>query len=172
MASGDMARMAWKKRPAGRTRKNPVKKHQGVLHRWRGSSVLNDSTIARRTIAERLTTSVREVPHVTTFRTLDATVLAEVRGELDLSPLPLFVKAVGETCRSHPVLHSSWHGDLGHSAAQPHPLCGGGSPMARAHGLSADVQYTGVVCPVSRMAPSMSLGLNLTCVTSDRTDES
>ncbi len=70
-------------------------------------------TIARRTIAERLTASVREVPHVTTFRTLDCSALTAVRTELDLSPLPLFVKALAVTCREHPVLHSSWHGDRG-----------------------------------------------------------
>jgi pyruvate/2-oxoglutarate dehydrogenase complex dihydrolipoamide acyltransferase (E2) component len=70
-------------------------------------------SIARRTIAERLTATVREVPHVTTFRTLDATALGDVRRELGVSPLPVFVKAVAEMCRIHPVLHSSWHGELG-----------------------------------------------------------
>lgn len=70
-------------------------------------------SIARRTIAERLSAVVREVPHVTTFRTVDCSELTEVRGELGVSPLPLFVKAVAETCRAHPVLHSSWHGEAG-----------------------------------------------------------
>jgi pyruvate dehydrogenase E2 component (dihydrolipoamide acetyltransferase) len=70
-------------------------------------------SIARRTIAERLSAVVREVPHVTTFRTVDCSALTEVRGELGVSPLPLFVKAVAETCRVHPVLHSSWHGEAG-----------------------------------------------------------
>ena len=70
-------------------------------------------SIARRTIAERLTAVVREVPHVTTFRTVDASTLDEVRREVGVSPLPLFVKAVAEMCRMHRVLHSSWHGELG-----------------------------------------------------------
>ena len=70
-------------------------------------------SMVRRTIAERLTSSVREVPHVTTFRTLDCTELTAHRKELAVSPLPVFVKAVGETCRAHPMLHASWHGDLG-----------------------------------------------------------
>ncbi|MEO8477363.1 MAG: dihydrolipoamide acetyltransferase family protein [Actinomycetota bacterium] len=70
-------------------------------------------SIARRTIAERLTAVVREVPHVTTFRTVDCSALLEVRETLGVSPLPLFVKAVAETCRAHAVLHSSWHGESG-----------------------------------------------------------
>ena len=70
-------------------------------------------SIARRTIAERLSAVVREVPHVTTFRTVDCSALMEVRRELGVSPLPVFVKAVAEVCRAHPVLHSSWHGDVG-----------------------------------------------------------
>jgi pyruvate dehydrogenase E2 component (dihydrolipoamide acetyltransferase) len=70
-------------------------------------------SIARRTIAERLTAVVREVPHVTTFRTVECSALSEVRRELGVSPLPVFVKAVAETCRVHPVLHASWHGDVG-----------------------------------------------------------
>ena len=70
-------------------------------------------SMVRRTIAERLTSSVREVPHVTTFRTLDCTELTAYRKELAVSPLPVFVKAVGETCRAHPMFHASWHGDLG-----------------------------------------------------------
>jgi pyruvate dehydrogenase E2 component (dihydrolipoamide acetyltransferase) len=102
--------------PGGRVTADDLRAAAGSAGRAGDAGVgfdVEPITIARRTIAERLTTSVREVPHVTTFRTLDATVLAEVRGELGLSPLPLFVKTVGETCRSHPVLHSSWHGDLG-----------------------------------------------------------
>ena len=70
-------------------------------------------SIARRTIAERLTAVVREMPHVTTFRTVECSALMEVRRELGVSPLPLFVQAVAEVCRVHPVLHSSWHGDAG-----------------------------------------------------------
>ena len=94
-------------------------------------------SIARRTIAERLTAVVREVPHVTTFRTVDATALDLVRRELGVSPLPLFVKAVAETCRAHPVLHSSWHGELGEIHV----------PHACHVGIAADTEK-GLIVPV------------------------
>jgi 2-oxoisovalerate dehydrogenase E2 component (dihydrolipoyl transacylase) len=96
-------------------------------------------SIARRTIAERLTAVVREVPHVTTFRTLDASALDEVRRELGVSPLPLFVKAVAETCRAHPVLHSSWHGELGEIHV-PH-ACHVGIAADTEKGLSVPVVH-------------------------------
>ncbi len=91
----------------------------------------------RRTIAERLTASVRDVPHVTTFRTLDCTELTAYREELGVSPLPVFVKAVGETCRVHPVLHASWHGDRGEIHV----------PHACNVGIAADTER-GLVVPV------------------------
>ncbi|MGZ8660676.1 MAG: dihydrolipoamide acetyltransferase family protein [Actinomycetota bacterium] len=94
-------------------------------------------SFARRTIAERLTAVVREVPHVTTFRTVDASALGEVRREVEVSPLPLFVKAVAETCRAHPVLHSSWHGDLGEIHV----------PHACHVGIAADTEK-GLIVPV------------------------
>jgi 2-oxoisovalerate dehydrogenase E2 component (dihydrolipoyl transacylase) len=96
-------------------------------------------SIARRTIAERLTAVVREVPHVTTFRTVDASALGEVRRELGLSPLPLFVKAVAEMCRAHPALHSSWHGELGEIHV----------PHACHVGIAADTER-GLAVPVVR----------------------
>jgi 2-oxoisovalerate dehydrogenase E2 component (dihydrolipoyl transacylase) len=68
----------------------------------------------RRVIAERLTASVREIPQVTTFITLDATALQAFRERLTegggerVSPLPIVVKALAETCAAHPSLNASF----------------------------------------------------------------
>ena len=68
----------------------------------------------RRVIAERLTRSVREIPHVTAFITLDATALQAFRerhaaetGDR-LSPLPVVVRALADACRRHPLLNASF----------------------------------------------------------------
>ncbi len=61
----------------------------------------------RRRIAERLTT-VASVPQVTTFRTVDCTALDGFRGELEVSPLAIFVVALARTCKNHPMLNASW----------------------------------------------------------------
>ena len=68
----------------------------------------------RRVIAERLTRSVREIPHVTAFITLDATALQAFRerhaaetGDR-LSPLPVVVRALALACRRHPLLNASF----------------------------------------------------------------
>lgn len=63
----------------------------------------------RHAIAERLTETAA-VPQVTTFRTVDCTTLDAVRRELRVSPLPVFVRALAEVCREHPMLNSSWDG--------------------------------------------------------------
>ncbi len=64
----------------------------------------------RRAIADRLT-QVARIPQVTTFRTVDCTELDSLRRELGLSPLPVFVRALVETCSGHPLLSSSWDED-------------------------------------------------------------
>lgn len=64
----------------------------------------------RRAIADRLT-QVARIPQVTTFRTVDCTELDSLRRELGLSPLPVFVRALVETCAGHPLLSSSWDED-------------------------------------------------------------
>jgi pyruvate/2-oxoglutarate dehydrogenase complex dihydrolipoamide acyltransferase (E2) component len=104
-------------------------------------------SVLRRTIAERLTASVREVPHVTTFRTLDCTELTAYRKELGVSPLPVFVKAVAETCRAHPILHASWHDDLGEIHV----------PHACHVGIAADTER-GLVVPVVHDVWDRSIG--------------
>ena len=61
----------------------------------------------RRAIAARLT-EVAAIPQVTTFRSVDCTALEAVRADLGVSPLPLFVRALAEVCRDHPMLNASW----------------------------------------------------------------
>jgi pyruvate/2-oxoglutarate dehydrogenase complex dihydrolipoamide acyltransferase (E2) component len=61
----------------------------------------------RRGIAERLT-EVAAIPQVTTFRTVDCTALDEVRRDLGMSPLPVFVRALAEVVADHPGLNASW----------------------------------------------------------------
>jgi 2-oxoisovalerate dehydrogenase E2 component (dihydrolipoyl transacylase) len=67
----------------------------------------------RRAIAENLTRVIREVPQVTTWRTVDCTALEAFRAELGLSPLPILVRALAEICRDHPWLNGSYRADLG-----------------------------------------------------------
>ena len=68
----------------------------------------------RRIIAKVLTEAVREIPHVTTFLTLDATWLMAFRDELStvagrrISPLPIVVRALAEVCKDHPKLNASF----------------------------------------------------------------
>ena len=67
-------------------------------------------TPVRRAIAARLERSAA-IPQVTTFRTLDATALDEVRRDLEVSPLPVFLAALCRTVDAHPILNASWDAD-------------------------------------------------------------
>lgn len=67
-------------------------------------------TPVRKAIADRLA-QVAAIPQVTTFRQVECSALETVRGELGVSPLPLFVRALAEVCADHPMLNSSWAGD-------------------------------------------------------------
>jgi pyruvate dehydrogenase E2 component (dihydrolipoamide acetyltransferase) len=68
----------------------------------------------RRVIAERLTRSVREIPHVTTFITLDASAVQAFRERRGAesgdrpSPLPVVVRALADACGRHPLLNASF----------------------------------------------------------------
>ena len=68
----------------------------------------------RRLIAEKMARSVREIPHVTTFLTVNAGSLDAYRRELQqetgerISPLPIVVRALVETCKAHPKLNASF----------------------------------------------------------------
>lgn len=63
----------------------------------------------RASIAERLEQAAA-VPQVTTFRTVDCTELDRLRRELDVSPLPIVVRALAEVCIEHPPLNAAWTG--------------------------------------------------------------
>jgi 2-oxoisovalerate dehydrogenase E2 component (dihydrolipoyl transacylase) len=71
----------------------------------------------RRLIAEKMSRSAREIPHVTTFLTVDATSLQAFREELSaesgsrVSPLPIVVRALVEVCRDHPSLNASFNAE-------------------------------------------------------------
>ena len=73
----------------------------------------------RRLIAEKMARSAREIPHVTTFLTVDAFWLDAFRSELartsgrKVSPLPIIVRALVEVCREHPKLNASFDADAG-----------------------------------------------------------
>jgi 2-oxoisovalerate dehydrogenase E2 component (dihydrolipoyl transacylase) len=64
----------------------------------------------RRTIARRMEHAAA-IPQVTTFRTVDATALEEVRQKIGISPLPLFVAALCRTVTGHPLLNAEWNDD-------------------------------------------------------------
>jgi len=90
--------------PGGRITREDVERASG------GASDEFDlvpASLVRATIARNLE-AVAAIPQVTTFRTVDATALDEVRGELGVSPLPLFVRALAETCDEHRSLNASW----------------------------------------------------------------
>ena len=67
-------------------------------------------SLTRRAIGDRLT-EVAAIPQVTTFRTVDCTALEAVRTRLGVSPLPVFVRALAQVCRDHPLLNARWDGD-------------------------------------------------------------
>jgi 2-oxoisovalerate dehydrogenase E2 component (dihydrolipoyl transacylase) len=61
----------------------------------------------RRAVAQRLS-EVAAIPQVTTFRTVECTALDAVRRNLGVSPLPVFVRALSEVVRDHPMLNATW----------------------------------------------------------------
>jgi pyruvate dehydrogenase E2 component (dihydrolipoamide acetyltransferase) len=73
---------------------------------------------ARRLIAQKMERSWREIPHVTSFHTVDATQVDALRRELTterqrVSALAVIVRALVEICRDHPMLNSSFDRDAG-----------------------------------------------------------
>ena len=71
----------------------------------------------RRLIAEKMARSAREIPHVTTFLTVDATHVQAFRAELSketgekISPLPIVVRALVDVCKQYPKLNSTFDSD-------------------------------------------------------------
>lgn len=97
----------------------------------------------RRAIAENLS-RVAAVPQVTTFRTVDCSELEVVRGELGVSPLPVFVRALVDVVGEHPRLNASW----GNEAIRVH--------RAMNVGIATDTER-GLVVPVVRDAESLGI---------------
>jgi pyruvate dehydrogenase E2 component (dihydrolipoamide acetyltransferase) len=107
----------------------------------------------RRLIAEKMARSAREIPHVTTFLTVDAHWLEEYRRELStesgerVSALPVIVRALAEVVRDHPKLNASFDADR--SEIVLHPDCHIGIATDTERGLLVpvvkDVRRKGVV---------------------------
>lgn len=69
----------------------------------------------RRVIAQKMSRSATEIPHVTTFLTVDAGALLEARsqaqakaGKKKVTALAVVGKALVEICKKHPKLNASW----------------------------------------------------------------
>ncbi len=106
----------------------------------------------RRLIAEKMARSAREIPHVTTFLTVDATHVQAFRKELAqetgerISPLPIVVRALVEVCNRFPKLNSSF--DAERSEIVLH---------ARHHvGIATDTEH-GLLVPVLRDADAKGI---------------
>jgi pyruvate dehydrogenase E2 component (dihydrolipoamide acetyltransferase) len=93
--------------PGGRVTREDVEKASGGAD---DEFDLVPVSLVRATIARNLE-AVAAIPQVTTFRTADATALEEVRGQIGVSPLPLFVRALAEICGEHRSLNASWSED-------------------------------------------------------------
>src|SRR5947208_2967532 len=106
----------------------------------------------RRLIAEKMARSAREIPHVTTFLTLDAFHLDGFRRELQdrsgerISPLPVVVRALVETCREHRKLNASFDADR--SELVLHASCN--------VGIATDTER-GLMVPVVRAAETKGI---------------
>ncbi len=104
-------------------------------------------SMIRRTIAENLTRVVREVPQVTTFRTLDSTALEVFRRETGLSPLPIVVRALADVCKDHRSLNASYMAEQGQIWLH-----------RRVHvGIATDTER-GLLVPVVRDVGDLTLG--------------
>jgi pyruvate dehydrogenase E2 component (dihydrolipoamide acetyltransferase) len=107
----------------------------------------------RRIVAERLTRSVREIPQVTTFITLDASAVQAFRQHLAgasgdrISPLPIVIKALADACGAHRPLNASF------SAERSEILL-----YRRVHvGVATDTDR-GLVVPVVRDVDAKGIG--------------
>jgi pyruvate/2-oxoglutarate dehydrogenase complex dihydrolipoamide acyltransferase (E2) component len=104
-------------------------------------------SMIRRTIAENLTRVVREVPQVTTFRTLDSTALETFRREAGLSPLPIVVRALADVCKEHRSINASYMAEQGEVWLH-----------RRVHvGIATDTER-GLLVPVVRDVGDLTLG--------------
>ena len=100
-------------------------------------------SIVRGAIARNLA-AVAAIPQVTTFRTVDCSALEAFRGELGVSPLPVFVAALAVIAGKHPWVNASWADE--------------GIRLHRAVnvGIAADTER-GLVVPVVRGAEGLGI---------------
>ncbi len=106
----------------------------------------------RRLVAEKMARSVREIPHVTTFLTVDCSQLVAFREELErrggprVGPLAVIVRALVEVCRANPLLNASFDADAAEILVH-----------RRVHvGVATDTEQ-GLVVPVVRDAGSKGI---------------
>ena len=130
--------------PGGRvTREDLERASAGAAPGAEDAEVVPLSMI-RRAIAANLTKAAA-VPAVTTFRTVDCTALEAFRRELQVSPLPVFVRALAEVCRSHRMLNAEWRED-------------GIRVHSRIHiGIAVDTER-GLVVPAVRDVGALGIG--------------
>ncbi|MFM7718165.1 MAG: dihydrolipoamide acetyltransferase family protein [Actinomycetota bacterium] len=100
--------------PGGRVTREDVERTAGGRGGGGAAAGAGDREVpvsaTRRAIVAALSRAAA-VPQVTTFRTVDCTALEAVRAELGLSPLPIVVRALAETCAGHPLLNATWAED-------------------------------------------------------------
>lgn len=90
----------------------------GTVHGRRVEAAARDERVpvrgVRRLTAEKMAASAREIPHVTTFLTVDATALEAFRGELErdsgsrFTALPIIVRAFIEVARQFRSLNATF----------------------------------------------------------------
>jgi 2-oxoisovalerate dehydrogenase E2 component (dihydrolipoyl transacylase) len=100
--------------PGGRVTREDVERAAAADSAEAGGDVeVVRISVVRRTIAENLTRVVREVPQVTTWRTVDCSALEAFRAGLGVSPLPVVVKVLAEVCLEHRWLNGSYLAEAG-----------------------------------------------------------
>lgn len=105
----------------------------------------------RRIVAQRMTSSARNIPHVTTFLTVDASNVESARQSTDaetkVTALAVIARAFLEVCKAHSKLNSSWDERAGEIVL-----------FRRYHlGVATDTER-GLMVPVVRDADQMAVG--------------
>jgi 2-oxoisovalerate dehydrogenase E2 component (dihydrolipoyl transacylase) len=103
----------------------------------------------RRLVAEKMARSAREIPHVTTFLTVDASHLEAFRGELEtrVTALPIVVRAFVEIVKEYPSLNASFD-------PESHEIVLRGDVHV---GIATDTER-GLLVPVVRHADRLGIG--------------
>lgn len=119
--------------------------------------------LVRRAVADNLTRAVRDVPHVTTFRTVDCSHLEAFRAELGVSPIPVVIRALAEIVQNHRMLNASFHAASG--AIHIHRHCHVGVATDTTRGLVVpvvrgvgDLGIAGVAAEILRLVVAARAG--------------